>query len=40
MVSLSTLKTHFQRISKKLGASDHTQASVRAIEMGLLLGQE
>ncbi len=40
MVSLSTVKTHVQRIIKKLGVSDRTQASVKAIEMGLLLGQE
>ena len=38
MVSLSTVKTHVQRIIKKLGASDRTQASVKAIEMGLLPG--
>ena len=37
MVSLSTVKTHVQRIIKKLGVSDRTQASVKAIEMGLLL---
>jgi DNA-binding NarL/FixJ family response regulator len=36
MVSLSTVKTHVQRIIKKLGVSDRTQASVKAIEMGLL----
>jgi DNA-binding NarL/FixJ family response regulator len=40
MVSLSTVKTHVQRIIKKLGVSDRAQASVKAIEMGLLLGQE
>ncbi len=37
MVSLSTVKTHVQRIIKKLSVSDRTQASVKAIEMGLLL---
>jgi DNA-binding NarL/FixJ family response regulator len=36
MVSISTVKTHVQRIIKKLGVSDRTQASVKAIEMGLL----
>ena len=36
MVSLSTVKTHVQRIIRKLGVSDRTQASVKAIEMGLL----
>jgi len=36
MVSLSTVKTHVQRIIKKLGVSDRTQASVKALELGLL----
>jgi DNA-binding NarL/FixJ family response regulator len=36
MVSLSTVKTYVQRVIKKLGVSDRTQASVRAVEMGLL----
>jgi len=40
MLSLSTVKTHVQRIIKKLGVSDYSQASVKAIEMGLLSGQE
>ena len=40
MVSLSTVKTHVQRIIKKLGVSDRTQASVKALEMGLLSGPE
>jgi DNA-binding NarL/FixJ family response regulator len=40
MLSLSTVKTHVQRIIKKLGVSDRSQASVKAIEMGLLSGQE
>lgn len=40
MVSLSTVKTHVQRIIKKLGVSDRTQASVKAIEMGLLANPE
>jgi NarL family two-component system response regulator LiaR len=39
MVSLSTVKTHVQRIIRKLGVSDRTQASVKAIEMGLLSGR-
>jgi DNA-binding NarL/FixJ family response regulator len=38
MVSLSTVKTHVQRIIRKLGVSDRTQASVKAIELGLLAG--
>ena len=36
MVSHSTVKTHVQRIIKKLGVSDRTQASVKAMELGLL----
>ena len=35
-ISLSSVKTYVQRIIKKLGVSDRTQASVRAVEMGLL----
>jgi len=40
MVSLSTIKTHVQRIIKKLGVSDRTQASVKAVELGLLPSEE
>lgn len=36
VVSLSSVKTYVQRIINKLGVSDRTQASVRALEMGLL----
>jgi DNA-binding NarL/FixJ family response regulator len=36
LVSLSSVKTYVQRIIRKLGVSDRTQASVRAVEMGLL----
>jgi len=35
-LSLSSVKTYVQRVIKKLGVSDRTQASVRAAEMGLL----
>ncbi len=35
--SLSTVKTHVQRIIRKLGVSDPTRASVKAVETGLLL---
>lgn len=35
-LSLSSVKTYVQRIIKKLGVSDRTQASVKAAEMGLL----
>ncbi len=40
LVSLSSVKTYVQRIIKKLGVSDRTQASVKAIEMGLLPDRE
>jgi len=36
IVSLSSVKTYVQRIIKKLGVSDRTQASVKALELGLL----
>lgn len=39
MISLSSVKTYVQRIIKKLGVSDRTQASVKAIELGLLSEQ-
>ena len=35
-LSLSSVKTYVQRVIRKLGVSDRTQASVRAAEMGLL----
>jgi DNA-binding NarL/FixJ family response regulator len=35
VISLTTVKTHMQRIIPKLGASDRTQAAVKAIELGL-----
>jgi DNA-binding NarL/FixJ family response regulator len=35
-VSVGTVKVHVERIIAKLGASDRTQAAVRAIELGLL----
>ncbi len=38
-ISLSSVKTYVQRIIKKLRVSDRTQASVKAIELGLLSGQ-
>jgi DNA-binding NarL/FixJ family response regulator len=40
MVSLSTVKTYVQRIIKKLNVSDRTQASVKALELGLLPSEE
>ncbi len=36
MISLSSVKTCVQRIIKKLGVSDRTQATVKAIELGLI----
>lgn len=35
-VSLSTVKTYVERIIRKLGVSDRTQAAVKAAELGLL----
>ena len=35
-VSVGTVKVHVERIIAKMGASDRTQAAVRAIELGLL----
>jgi DNA-binding NarL/FixJ family response regulator len=37
-MSLSTVKRHLERVVKKLGVSDRTQAAVRAVEMGLIAG--
>jgi len=37
VVSSLTIKTHVQRIIRKLGVSDRTQAAVRAAELGLLI---
>lgn len=34
-LSLSMVKRHLERIISKLGVSDHTQATVRALELGL-----
>jgi DNA-binding NarL/FixJ family response regulator len=39
-VSLSTVKTHVERIIRKLGVSDRTQAAVRAVEIGLRVDQD
>lgn len=36
VLSSGTVKIHVQRIIRKLGVSDRTQAAVRAIELGLL----
>jgi DNA-binding NarL/FixJ family response regulator len=36
-ISRATVKVHVERIIRKLGVSDRTQAVVRAIEMGLIL---
>ena len=40
LISLSSVKTYVQRIIKKLEVSDRTQASVRAVELGLLPERE
>ena len=36
MVSLSSVKSHVHRVIAKLGASDRTQAAIRALKLGLL----
>jgi ATP/maltotriose-dependent transcriptional regulator MalT len=36
LISVSTVKRHIRHISAKLGVCDRLQASVRAIELGLL----
>jgi DNA-binding NarL/FixJ family response regulator len=36
VISKGTVKVHVERIIRKLGVSDRTQAAVRAIELGLL----
>ena len=38
-MSLSTVKRHLERVVRKLGVSDRTQAAVRASELGMLSGQ-
>jgi PAS domain S-box-containing protein len=40
LVSVSTVKAYVARIIAKLGVSDRTQAAVRAVELGLLPGQQ
>jgi DNA-binding NarL/FixJ family response regulator len=37
---VSTVKAYVARIIAKLGVSDRTQAAVRAVELGLLPGQQ
>jgi DNA-binding NarL/FixJ family response regulator len=39
-ISRATAKVHVERIIKKLGVSDRTQAAVRGIELGLLIPDE
>jgi DNA-binding NarL/FixJ family response regulator len=36
VISIGTVKNHVEHIIAKLGVSDHTQAVVRALELGLL----
>ena len=36
VISRATAKTHVERIIRKLGVSDRTQAALRAIELGLV----
>ena len=39
VVSRATVKTHVERIIRKLGVSDRTQAAIRAIELGLVTSE-
>jgi DNA-binding NarL/FixJ family response regulator len=39
VISRATVKVHVERIIRKLGASDRTQAGVRAIERGMISPQ-
>jgi DNA-binding NarL/FixJ family response regulator len=40
VITAGTVKLHVEHIIAKLGVSDRTQAAVRAIQLGLLRGQE
>lgn len=39
-ISVSTVKWHIKRIYKKLGVQNRTQAKIRAIELGHLIGKD
>jgi DNA-binding NarL/FixJ family response regulator len=36
VIATPTAKTHVERVIRKLGVSDRTQAAVRAVELGLV----
>ncbi|HXG25458.1 MAG TPA: response regulator transcription factor [Candidatus Binatia bacterium] len=40
IVAVGTIKVHVEHILGKLGAADRTQASVRAVELGLVQGDQ
>lgn len=40
IVAVGTIKVHVEHILGKLGASDRTQAAVRAVEMGIVHGDD
>ena len=40
IVAVGTIKVHVEHILGKLGATDRTQAAVRAVEMGIVHGEE
>jgi len=40
LVSVSTIKKHIHNIISKLEVSDRTQAAIKAIELGMLIGQD
>jgi NarL family two-component system response regulator LiaR len=37
LISVSTVKKHLRSVVSKLGVSDRTQATVRALELGVLV---
>jgi DNA-binding NarL/FixJ family response regulator len=39
VISRLTVKTHVERIIRKLGVSDRTQAAIRAVELGLVASE-
>ena len=40
IVAVGTIKVHVEHILGKLGAADRTQAAVRAVELGIVRGEE
>jgi DNA-binding NarL/FixJ family response regulator len=40
IVAVGTIKVHVEHILGKLGAADRTQAAVRAVELGIVHGED